>query len=148
VKYQVGSIGKTVVVRFEDGDDILGGLSEIVKAEEVRAAVFFLVGGIKEGRIVVGPETDYPPPKPVWREIVESHESLGVGTIFRHGDEPRIHFHGAYGKHDMAKIGCLRELASTFLVMEAVVMELTGITATRELDALTNMVLLKIPEEP
>lgn len=111
MKYQVGNIGKTIIVRFEDGDDILGGLAGIVKAEEIRAAVFYLVGGIREGRIVVGPETDDLPPKPVWREIGESHESLGIGTIFPHNGEPRIHFHGAYGKHDTSKVGCLRELA-------------------------------------
>lgn len=148
MKYQVGEIGKTAVVRFEDGDDILGGLADIVKAEDIQAAVFYLVGGIKEGKIVVGPETDDLPPRPVWREISESHESFGIGTIFRHNDEPRVHFHGAYGKHDMAKVGCLREVAETFLVMEAVIMEIKGVTATRELDSLSNMVLLKIPEEP
>jgi uncharacterized protein len=146
VKYQVGEIGKTIVVRFEDGDDILGGLTGVVRNEGIRAAVFYLVGGIKQGRIVVGPETDDLPPRPVWRELCESHESVGIGTIFRHGNEPRIHFHGAYGKHDMVKIGCLREFAATFLVMEAIIMELKGITATRELDGLSNMVLLKIPD--
>lgn len=147
MKYQTGKIGKVVVVRFDDGDDILGGISTIAVQENIRSAVFYLVGGIREGKIVVGPKTDDLPPTPEWRTIGESHESVGIGTIFWHGDEPRIHFHGAYGKHDMVKIGCLRELAETFLIMEAFILEIEGINATRELDELSNMVLLKLHEQ-
>ena len=83
----------------------------------------------------------------VTEKIIAEAHALGIGTIFLHNGEPRIHFHGAYGKHDTTKVGCLRELAETFLVMEAIIMELQGVTATRELDPLTNMVLLKIPGE-
>jgi uncharacterized protein len=146
MKYQVGEIGKVVVARFEDGDDILAGLKEIAKKEGIRAAVFFLVGGVTDGKIVVGPESDEPPPVPVWRSLSESHEALGTGTIFWEGEEPRIHLHGAYGKKDSVKAGCLRESAKTFLVMEAVVMEIRGVNAVRELDPLSQMVLLKLKE--
>ncbi len=148
MKYQVGEIGKVVVARFEDGDDILRGLSDVARREEIRAAVFYLVGGVTQGRIVVGPENDEPPPVPVWRELSESHEAQGIGTIFWEGDEPRIHCHGAYGKKDSVKMGCLREAARTFLVMEAVIMEIRGVHAVRELDPLSRMVLLKLKDIP
>lgn len=144
MKYQVGETGRIVVARFEEGDDILQGLMGIAKTEDIRAAVFYLVGGIREGKIVVGPEKDVFPPTPVWKMIDESHESAGVGTIFWYGDEPRIHFHGIYGKHDMVKTGCLRELAKTFIIMEAVIVEIKGINAVRDLDPLSQMVLLKM----
>ena len=144
MKYQTGSIGRVVVVRFEDGDDILAGLSHIAIKEGIEAAVFYLVGGIKESKIVVGPENDDPPPVPVWRELKESHETLGVGTIFRQGEEPKVHFHGSYGKRDTVKTGCLRGAAKTFLVMEAVIMEIKGVNAVRDLDPLSGMVLLKL----
>jgi uncharacterized protein len=142
VKYRVGSVGRVVVARFEHGDEILTGLAEIAKRESIRAALFCLVGGIEEGRIVVGPESDVLPPVPSWREIQESHETMGIGTIFWHGEEPRIHFHGTYGKLDSVKAGCLREFAKTFLVMEAVIMEIKDIEARRSLDELSNMILL------
>jgi uncharacterized protein len=148
MKYQVGGIGKVVVARFEDGDDILQGLKEIAEKEEIRAAVFYLVGGIAGGRIVVGPEKDEPPPVPVWRNLTESHEAQGTGTIFRQGEEPKIHLHGVYGKRDSVKMGCLREAAKTFLVMEAVILEIKGVNAVRELDALSQMVLLKLIDNP
>ncbi len=93
---------------------------------------------------MVGPEKDEIPPSPVWRHLGESHEVVGFGTIFCEGDEPRVHFHGAFGKKDMVKIGCLRENSETFLVLEAVIIEIEGVTARRELDPVSNMVLLKL----
>ena len=70
---------------------------------------------------------------------------MGTGTIFWYKDEPKIHFHGAYGKHDRTRVGCLREMAETFIVLEAVIFELKGINAIRDLDPKSNMVLLDIP---
>jgi predicted DNA-binding protein with PD1-like motif len=144
MKYQIGKPGRIIVARFDDHDDVLGNLISIAKKENIRAGVCYLVGGMREGKIVVGPETDKLPPKPVWKKLGESHEILGMGTIFWHDDEPKVHFHGAFGKKDMVKIGCLREKSETFLVLEAVIIEMEGITATRELDPVSGMVLLKL----
>jgi predicted DNA-binding protein with PD1-like motif len=144
MKYQVGKPGRIIVAKFDDHDDVLGNLAGLAKKENIRAGVFYLVGGMREGRIVVGPETDDLPPKPVWKELGESHEVLGLGTIFWQEDEPKIHFHGAFGKKDMVKIGCLREKSETFLVLEAIIIEMEGIKAARELDQASGMVLLKI----
>ncbi len=144
MKYQVGRPGRIIVARFEDREDVLANLVEIAKKEDLKAAVFQLVGGMREGSIVVGPEKDEFPPTPMWRQLGESHEIFGSGTIFWQDEEPRIHFHGAFGKRDMVKVGCLRENSETFLVLEAVITELVGITAKRELDPVSKMVLLKL----
>lgn len=144
MKYQTGEVGRVVVARFEDGEDILGSVVEIARKEDIRSAVFHLVGGIRQGRVVVGPEREELPPMPVWKEIGESHELLGTGTIFWQGDEPKIHFHGAFGKKDMIKVGCLRGQSETFLVLEAVIFEVRGIRASRELDPASGVVLLKL----
>jgi predicted DNA-binding protein with PD1-like motif len=144
MKYQIGKPGRMVVAKFDDHDDVLGNLAGLAKNENIRAGVFYLVGGMREGKIVVGPETEDLPPIPVWKELGESHEILGVGTIFWQDNEPKIHLHGAFGKKDMVKIGCLREKSETFLVLEAIIIEMDGITATRELDPVSGMVLLKL----
>ncbi|MBN2655038.1 MAG: DNA-binding protein [Nitrospirae bacterium] len=144
MKYQIGEPGRIAVARFEDGDDILKGLVDIAIKENIRAGVFYLVGGMKEGRFVVDPKTEQMPPVPDWREISESHEIVGIGTIFWDEKEPRVHFHGAYAKRDEVKAGCLRQNAKAFLVLEAIVMEIKGVSAQRELDPVSNMVLLKI----
>jgi len=144
MKYQVGRLGRIIVARFEDREDVIGNLSGLAKKEGIRAAAFYLVGGMREGSIVVGPEKDEFPPTPVWKKLGESHEVVGFGTIFWQGDEPKVHFHGAFGKKDMVKVGCLRENSETFLVLEAVIMEMEGVTARRELDPVSGMVLLKL----
>jgi len=142
--YQVGEAGRIVVIRLEDGDEILKNLVDVCKRENIRAGVIYLVGGIRDGTIVVGPEKDELPPVPVWRSLNESYETLGIATVFWHKDEPRIHFHGAYGKWDTVKAGCLRESGRTFIVMEAIIMEIKNINATRELDPASHMILLKL----
>jgi predicted DNA-binding protein with PD1-like motif len=144
MKYQVGRTGRVIVARFEDREDVLGNLADIIRKENIRAAAFYLVGGMREARIVVGPEKDVMPPVPVWKQLGESHEVTGFGTIFYQGDEPKVHFHGAFGKKDMVKVGCMREQAETFLVLEAVIIELDGINAVRELDPVSGLTLLKL----
>ena len=144
MKYQVGKVGRVVVAKFEDKEDVLGNLGSIVKKEGISAAVFYLVGGMREGKIVVGPERDEIPPTPVWENLVESHDVVGFGTIFYQGNEPKVHFHGAFGKKDMVKVGCLRENSATFLVLEAVIIELSGINAVRDVDPALGLAVLKL----
>ena len=144
MKYQVGKVGRIVVAKFEDKEDVLANLGNIVKKEDIKAAAFYLVGGMREGKIVVGPEKDVVPPTPVWKNLGESHEVVGFGTIFYQGNEPKVHFHGAFGKKDMVKVGCLRENSSTFLVLEAVIIELSGINAIRDIDPALGLAVLKL----
>jgi len=144
MKYQTGKTGRVIVARFEDRDDILENIAQIAKKENIRGALLYLVGGIRKGRIVVGPEKEEFPPEPVWKEINESHEVVGTGTIFWEGDEPRIHFHGAFGKKEMVKVGCLRGASETFLVLEAIIIEIEGIDARREFDPVSGLTLLRL----
>ena len=146
MNYSVGEAGRIVVARFEDGDQIIQGLTEIVKKENIKAGVYYLLGGMKSGKFVVGPETEAMPPVPVWRELNESHEIVGIGTIFWNGDEPKLHFHGTYVKRDNVKGGCMRQNAETFLVLEAVIVEIKGVNAVRELDPISGMILLKVKD--
>jgi uncharacterized protein len=145
MQYQIGKPGRIVVVRFNDGDDVLGGIAGICRSEDIRAACFNVVGGMKGGRYVVGPETEEMPPIPVWRELQESHEAVGFGTVFWDKEQPKVHFHGAYGKWDSVKAGCLREGSVAFLVLEVVITEILDVNIIRELDPVSNMVLMKMP---
>jgi uncharacterized protein len=144
MKYRVGRTGRVIVARLEDREDIIEGITAIAREENIRSAVFNLIGGIKAGRIVVGPEEETLPPKPVWRDIRESTEVIAVGTIFWQENEPKIHVHGSFGKRDIVKVGCLRGTSETFLVLEVIIIEIEGIDATRELDTESGLVLLKL----
>lgn len=144
MKYQIGKTGRVVIARFEDKEDILGNINDVAKKEDIRSAIFFLLGGIRKGRVVVGPEKDELPPTPVWRDLKETHEVLGIGTIFWDDAGPKVHFHGAFGKKDMVKVGCLREISETFLVIEAVIIEMEGINAQRRFDPASGLTLLEL----
>lgn len=144
MEYQTGKSGRIVVVRFSDGEDVLGGIVSICRKEGIIAASFNMVGGLKGGRFVVGPETEDMPPIPVWRALQESHEAVGFGTVFWDNDQPKVHFHGAYGKGDSVKAGCLREGSEVFLVLEVVITEILDVSVIRELDPGSGMVLMKM----
>jgi len=146
MRYTTGRQGRIVLAKFDDNDMVLEEITALVKKENIRAAFFFLVGGMKEGNFVVGPRDETMPPVPVWRSLEESHEVFGTGTIFWDDDTPRIHYHGAYAKGDSVKAGCLRENAKTFLVLEAVIIEIEGIKATRKKDGISGLPLLHIEE--
>lgn len=144
MRYKVGRPGRVVVVRLEDGDDAISAINTVVKETGIKAAVFYILGGLKKARIVVGPEKDELPPVPVWREIEESHEVIGIGTIFYQDGEPKVHLHSALGKRDDVVVGCVREKAETFLVLEVFIIEILDIEAVRELDPATGLSLLRL----
>lgn len=144
MKYQTGKTGRVIIVKFDDKEDILKGLKEISNKEEIKNAVFYLIGGLRKGKVVVGPEKEELPPKPVWNDIEESHEMIGIGTIFCQNNEPKIHLHCAFGKRDKIIIGCLREFSETFLIIEAIIIEILGVNAKREYDDLSGLTLLKL----
>ena len=145
MKYQIGRAGRVAVARFDDGDDVLGGIVKLARDEGIKAGVVYLVGGMKGGKFVVGPEEEgVLPPKPVWREMTEAHEVLAFGTIFWEGQEPRVHLHGAFGKRDEVRVGCLRKDSEAFLILEAVIMEIDGVDAERVLDPSVGLPLLKL----
>jgi len=144
MKYQVGKVGRIIIARFKDKEDMLENLADIAIKEKIKAAVFYVVGGMREGSIVVGPEKEKIPPKPVWKKLKESHEVFGIGTIFWEKNAPKIHFHGGFGKKNMVKIGCLRGKSKIFLVLEAVIIEIKGVKAVREFDPLSGLTLLKL----
>lgn len=143
-QYQVGKPGRVVVMRLDDGEDIRNNILEIAKDETIRNAVVYILGGVKEGRVVVGPEKAEPPIVPMWSEIDEPHEMLAIGTIFWQEDEPKLHIHGSFGRRDSVRVGCLRDLSETFLISEVIIMEIEGIDARREVDPATGFSLLKL----
>ena len=80
----------------------------------------------------------------MWKDLKESHEVVGIGTIFPQDGKPKVHFHGAFGKKDMVKVGCLREVSETFLLLESVILEIEGVTASRDIDPALGLALLRV----
>lgn len=129
--YRQGTTGRVFCIRFDDGDDFLGCLTELVKKEQLRQGWFQVIGGLREAQVVTGPKTPTMPPDPVWAELATVRETLGTGTVFWDADEPRIHLHAALGHHGDTMTGCVRKGTKVYLILEVVLIEIAGIEADR-----------------
>lgn len=129
--YRAGTINRVFTVRFDEGDDFLGNLRELIIKEEIRTGFFHILGGLREAGVVTGPKEPVMPPDPVWEEISGARETLGTGSIFWEGDEPRIHLHAAMGHHGETLTACVRKGTKVYLVLEVFIIEIQGMDASR-----------------
>ncbi|MCD6365772.1 MAG: DNA-binding protein [Planctomycetes bacterium] len=142
--YQVGRIGRVIVAKGVDGENVYAEIESIAARENIRSAAVLVVGGLRSGKVVVGPKNATGPIEPQFAEFDDAREIVGVGTIFRDGDKPVLHLHGAIGRGDETIAGCPRGGATVFCVLEVVIAEITGINAERRLDAQLGLKLLTL----
>jgi len=143
MRYQEGTYGRIFLLRFDDGDDLLEEIRSLAARENVRAATVTLLGGMRTASVVSGPREAVVPPDPMWISFSDGREVIGFGTLFRTGEEPVVHLHGAIGRGSDALVGCIRKDAMVYLVIEAVVAEMTGITARKVRDGKTGLFRLE-----
>ena len=129
--YRKGTIGRVFAVRFDEGDLFLEGLLEIITEEKITNGWFHVLGGLREADVVTGPKEPVMPPEPVWNEVRGARETMGTGSIFWDGNEPKIHLHAAMGHHGDTLTACVRKGTKVYLVLEVVVFEIDGINASR-----------------
>jgi len=134
MQYTEGQIGRVFVVRIDDGEDMLLSLRQFITDKNVQAGSIHFLGALMNGRMVTGPEEPVIPPVPHFVMFEGGWEIFGVGTIYPGEGGPHIHYHASVGRSGHALTGCLREKAITYLIVEAVIMEFTGLTARREFD--------------
>ncbi len=144
MKYAQGTFGRVFLVRFDDRDDLLAGLKEVAVKENVRVASVLLLGGVRSAGVVSGPREPVIPPDPVWSNFSDGREVIAIGTLFRKGDEPVLHLHGAIGRHAETLVGCIRKDASVYLVIEAVITEIVGIDARKVMNEKTGLAMLEL----
>ncbi len=144
MKYSTGHIGRVILLRLDEDEDVLESLESVARKERIECGIFFLIGSLKEGSLVSGAETELMPIVPMWRHISENHEVLGIGNILPMDGQPKIHLHAALARKEEIQMGCLRGESKVFLLEEIVILELTGIEAVRQKDERTGLSLLKI----
>ena len=144
--YQTGKIGRVIVARGFDGEDVYEEIESIAAREGVRSAAVILIGGLRSARVVVGPKSPTGPIEPQYTEFDDAREIAGVGTIFRDCDDdtPKLHLHAAIGRGDEVLAGCPRGGAKIFCVLEVVIIEIEGIDATRAMDGELALKLLTL----
>jgi len=144
MKYSQGSFGRVFLLKFDDKDDLLAGIKDVAIKEKIKIGTIMLLGGMRSTGIVSGPKEVTIPPDPMWMNINDGREVLGIGTLFWKGDEPVLHLHGAIGRERETVTGCIRKDSSVYLVVEAVITEIIGIDAHKALDEKTGVVMLEL----
>jgi len=134
MQYTEGQIGRVFVVRIDDGEDMLLSLRQFIIDKNIQAGSIHFLGALMNGRMVTGPEEPVIPPVPHFVMFEGGWEVFGIGTVYPGEGGPHIHYHASVGRSGHALTGCLREKATTYLIVEAVIMEFTGLSARREFD--------------
>ncbi|NLG18765.1 MAG: DUF296 domain-containing protein [Fibrobacter sp.] len=145
MNYTSGTAGRVFVLRFEEDDPVYKSIEDLCEKESVEAGVIWVIGGVKNGGVVVGPRDDSERPlNPEVEKFTEAHEIIGTGTIFRNEEnKPVLHMHAGAGRGKHQLIGCPRKGLQCWLVTEAVLMEIKGADARRVKDG-SGAELLKI----
>ncbi len=140
--YSVGSVGRVVVVRLSEGDELYECIEGVAAKESIASAAVFITGGIRKAKVVVGPVAEKPKLVANFKDFEGPGETLGVGTIYCDDDGPKLHIHTAMGRGDNVVVGCPRGGASTFLILEVTIIELVGVGGSRKLDKDSGLRLL------
>jgi predicted DNA-binding protein with PD1-like motif len=150
MEYTVGSVGRVVVARLFEGEDLHGCVEQIARKEGIRCATVLITGGFRKSNIVVGPRQEEPKIEPRFQVFAGPGEALGVGTLYWNETDPKLHIHTAIGKDGENLVGCARHDTRTFLILEVTIIEIAGIQAARRFDPKACMNLLHIgpPERP
>jgi len=144
MKYTSGKIGRVFLLKFENNDILIKSLSEFAVKEKVKAATMVFIGALRCGDLVTGPKKPVIPPSPNKLVFKDGWEVMGLGTIFTNSKGPQIHIHASMGKKNKVLTGCVRGDSKVFLVIEAIVLELKGVKANKDIDPKTGLNLLRI----
>lgn len=149
MQYAQGQVGRVFVVRIDNGEDFLVSMQRFITDKGITCGSITFLGALMNGRMVTGPEEPVIPPVPHFVMFEGGWEVFGVGTIYPgEGGVPHIHYHASVGRAGHALTGCLREKAKTFLIIEAIIIEFSGLLGRREFDerTQTSLPVLGTPE--
>lgn len=144
MQYSEGSIARIFVLRMDDGEDLVASLHKFVQEKKVESCMALFIGALRDGRAVTGPETPVIPPIPHFENFESAWEVFGMATIYPSADGPKMHMHSSIGRGSKAIVGCIRERAQVYLVVEAVLFEFKGLSAKKGWDEKTELSLLSL----
>ncbi len=128
-------------MRIDHGEDLIKTLRDFVAVHDVGCGHIRFIGALLSGQIVTGPEKPILPPNPHFETFSGGWEVVGMATIVPGDDGPHLHLHASIGKGNQVLTGCLRGTITTYIVIEAVITEITGIEMERAEDLVSGQVL-------
>jgi len=144
MKVTEGTIGRVFLIRLDGGDVIPECIERFAFERGVSHGQVVMVGGVGEGRVIVGPKKNSErPPDPMRLPLDGAHEVVGVGVLAPGEDQrPVLHIHAALGRSGHTITGCLRDGVTTWLVGEVILYEIIGASASRLMDRENGLPLL------
>lgn len=136
--------GRIFVARLEEEERLPGVIEKMADDKKIRSALVRLLGGAKDGKLVVGPSKRKKQHTVLTQSFTYGHEILGIGTIFMGDHGPELHLHTAVGRGKNALVGCGRTGLRTNFIIEVVIVEFMGLNAKRTLDPASGFHLLKL----
>jgi predicted DNA-binding protein with PD1-like motif len=149
MKATEGKLGRVFLLRLEDGEVLPDCIEKFAAEKSIKHGQVVLVGGIGGGQVVTGPRrSDEMPPEPILLPIDGAQEVLGVGILAPDkSGRPVLHIHASLGRAGRAVTGCLRPGVTAWLVAEALIFEVTGLSAQRLPDRKSGFDLLEVAPE-
>lgn len=134
------------MLQFEEGDSIYNEIEKVAQNEKIHSGIVWVIGGVKNGKVVVGPKNDKQlPPDPLVESFSDAREIAAIGTLFENEQNlPELHMHASIGKGTEPLVGCPRLGLDCWLITEAVILELLNIDAKRIKDDKKGLELLRI----
>jgi predicted DNA-binding protein with PD1-like motif len=126
------TIGRTLGVTFDHGEDFFGALTAFCRAHAIRQGYIpMFLAGFADAEIVGTCEKLEDPNAPVWAKVhLENVEAVGCGTIAYdpESDEISPHIHTSLGIKDHGATGHTSHLLSArvLFLVEMLVIEVVG----------------------
>jgi predicted DNA-binding protein with PD1-like motif len=141
MQYTEGTFGRVFQVRVDHGEDLLDSIEAFVRDKGIRCGFAQFIGALKGGRIVTGPKELILPPDPSFESYEDGWEVFGFASITPGESGPHLHYHASIGRNREVLTGCLRERATVYIIVEVLIVEVTGSTVARKKDPATGLEL-------
>jgi len=133
-------------LRIDHDEDLIESLQMFLEKKGIESCTALFLGAIRDGRAVTGPKRPEIPPQPNFEAYENAWEVFGMATFYPSSQGHRLHIHSALGRGKQALIGCIREKARVYLLVEMVLFEICGLGAERVWDEDMQLFLLKLKD--
>jgi predicted DNA-binding protein with PD1-like motif len=144
MQYSEGKMGRVFSIRMDDGEDLIESIQRFIQEKEIESGIARFIGALRDGKAVTGPEEAVVPPEPHFEAYESAWEVFGMATIYQSKEGPKLHIHSSMGRGREALTGCIRDKAPIYLVIEAVLLEISGLEARREFDEKMGLFMLTL----
>lgn len=128
------------VVRFSQGEDVVGGLLQLAEKNKIKGAWFWAIGSAKEVELAF---YDLQQKKYLNKKFSEPLEILSSqGSLGTKSGRPVVHWHGLFGRFDYSVIGGHIHQLIANATVEVFIQKMNS-SLTREFDSQTGLNLLQ-----